>query len=243
MSHVPKRLASTAAKRARAQVTLSALKQFPPKEVLLPKPSSSTPSTSQARPDPARTLKQPQFFDAETWAALQPHHSATLTAFAHRIGLGKVLTSPAAIQQACTHPSYLVLHEKHRPGEPLPQSNANLSSIGNALLGLFATEYVNSTYPFLPTRVMKAAVSAYVGSTTCAMIAKEMGATPLLRWNRLVRLCFVALSSHWCAVCVRGVLTRAWLPVTAQHPHTTSRAAPGRDVVHTASTYCAHIPT
>lgn len=33
---------------------------------------------------------------------------------------------------------------------------------------------------------MKAAVSAYVGPTTCANIAKEMGAGHILRWNRTV---------------------------------------------------------
>ena len=60
--------------------------------------------------------------------------------------------------------------------------------MGNALLGLFAAEFVNASYPHLPTRVMKAAVSAYVGPNTCAGVAKEVGAAPLLRWHRTVCL-------------------------------------------------------
>ncbi|KAK7017594.1 hypothetical protein R3P38DRAFT_2983962 [Favolaschia claudopus] len=49
-------------------------------------------------------------------------------------------------------------------------------------MGLFATEYVNATYPYLPTRVLKAAVTAHVGPQSCANAALEMGAVPLLRW-------------------------------------------------------------
>ena len=175
MSHVSKRLASTATKFA--TIAPSQLKAFPPKEAVAPKPSSS------------KTAHTPHFFDPESWAALQPPNPAALNAFAHRIGLGKVLPSPAeGIRQACTHPSFLSLHAKHRPKDPAPATNSNLATLGNSLLGLFATEHVNATYPHLPTRVLKAAVSAYVGSSTCTNVANEMGASQLLRWNRTVSL-------------------------------------------------------
>ncbi|EKM49961.1 uncharacterized protein PHACADRAFT_188343 [Phanerochaete carnosa HHB-10118-sp] len=174
MSHVQRRLASTAARLA--TVSASHLKAFPPKEAVVLKPSSSK----------AKTEHTPNFFDAETWASLQPPNPATLSAFAHRIGLGRVLANPVeAVQQAGTHPSFLSLYARHHPTEPAPATNANLASLGNSLLGLFATEHVNSTFPHLPTRVMKAAVSAYVGPTTCANIAKEMGAGQILRWKRI----------------------------------------------------------
>ncbi len=173
MGYAQKRLASTAAKLV--SVPASHLKAFPPKEAFLAGASTSkTPSS------------KPNFFNAETWATLPPPHPAALTAFAHRIGLASVLAAPEPIQQACTHPSFLPLYERHNPSKPVPASNANLSYLGNSLLGLFATEYINAAFPHLPTRVLKAAVSAYVGPTTCATIAKEMGATPLLRWNRTV---------------------------------------------------------
>lgn len=168
MGYVQKRLASTAAKLP--SVSTSHLKAFPPPEAI-------GSSSSKAK-----------FFDPKTWASLQPPPPSALTAFAHRIGLGAVLTSPEMVQQACTHPSFVQLYSRHYPDTQPPSANGNLSSLGNSLLGLFATEYVNSSYPHLPTRVLKAAVTAYVGPTTCASIAKEMGVTPLLRWHRTVRV-------------------------------------------------------
>jgi len=53
-------------------------------------------------------------------------------------------------------------------------------------MGLFTTEHLHASYPHLPTRVLKAAVSAHVGPLTCANVAQEMGAIPLLRWHRQV---------------------------------------------------------
>ena len=116
----------------------------------------------------------------------QPPPKSTLTAFAHRIGFEKVVLSVDAIQQACTHPSFVHLHSQQHPDQPLPATNASLATLGNSLLGLFATEFVNSSYPHLPTRVLKAAVSAHVGPMTCANLAREMGVTPILRWHRTV---------------------------------------------------------
>jgi large subunit ribosomal protein L44 len=66
--------------------------------------------------------------------------------------------------------------------------NANLATLGNSLLGLFATEHIHVSYPHLPLRALKAAVSAYVGPLTCANVAKEIGATHIVRWHRTVRL-------------------------------------------------------
>jgi large subunit ribosomal protein L44 len=74
-------------------------------------------------------------------------------------------------------------------------TNAHLGTLGNALMGLFATEYVHASYPYLPTRVLKAAVTAHVGPLTCSNVAQEMGAVPLLRWHRTARLMFSFLSN------------------------------------------------
>lgn len=165
MSHPQRRLLSTAAKFA--SVPLSSLRSFPPKEAL----ASSSSST----------------FSPEVWTALQPPPHSALSTLRHRIGFGSVLQIPE-LEQACTHPSVLPLFAKHRPHQKPPPANGNLSTVGNALLGLFAAEFVNASYPHLPTRVIKAAVSAYVGPNTCAGVAKEVGAAPLLRWHRTVRL-------------------------------------------------------
>ncbi|KZT27858.1 60S ribosomal protein L3 [Neolentinus lepideus HHB14362 ss-1] len=156
--YVHKRLASTAAKLA---VAPSAAKAFPP-------------------PD---AIHNPRTFEPDTYAALQPPPASSLSALAHRLGLGLIL-SPTEVQQACTHSSFVSFYQKHYPKEPKPASNANLASLGNSLLGLFASEYVGASYPYMPTNIMKAVVSGYVGSKTCAAIASEIGAAPLLRWHR-----------------------------------------------------------
>jgi len=90
----------------------------------------------------------------------------------------------AKIWSQRAHESITLHYSKSYPNKPLPLTNTNLAVLGNSLLGLFATEFVHASYPHLPTRVVKAAVSAYVGPTTCADVAKEMGAAPLLRWYR-----------------------------------------------------------
>jgi len=172
MQNAQRRLASTAtatAQKLKPTIPLSSVRAFPPPQALTPKDS-----------------KSPVFFDSDTWAASQPPPPAALTAFAHRVGLGKLSTNPKLIQQACTHQSITLPYSKLHPNKPLPLTNANLAVLGNSLLGLFATEFVHASYPHLPTRVVKAAVSAYVGPTTCADVAREMGAAPLLRWYRAV---------------------------------------------------------
>jgi large subunit ribosomal protein L44 len=175
MGHAPKRLASTAAKLT--TVSLAHLPKFPPKESLFKPPVEGSP---------------PHYFSPTTWASQQPPPPSALSAFAHRIGLSSVLTCPETIQQACTHPSFASsIHASSNttPASPTRtlRSNAQLATVGNALMGLFASEHMHAAYPYLPTRVLKAAITAHVGPLTCASVAQEMGVTPLLRWHRTVR--------------------------------------------------------
>lgn len=169
MNHVQRRLVSTAAKLA--SVPPSTVATFPPSEALKKKEAFASDT-----------------FNPENWAHLQPAPSTALVAFAHRIGLASIFSSHDVIRQACTHSSFLTLFRQHYPMKPEPKTNAQLATIGNSLMGLFATEYIHAKYPYLPTRVMKAAVSAHVGPSTCESVAREMGATPLLRWHRSVCL-------------------------------------------------------
>ncbi|EJD48304.1 ribonuclease III [Auricularia subglabra TFB-10046 SS5] len=125
-----------------------------------------------------------QSLTPEIWAQLTPPPPEALSALVARIGLRNVLPDLAAVQQACTHESLLQLHARHAADSPIPATNAVAASVGNALMGLFVTEYLNAAYPHLPTRVMKAALTAYAGRATCAAVAREMGAAPLLRWHR-----------------------------------------------------------
>lgn len=68
--------------------------------------------------------------------------------------------------------------------------HAALATVGNSLLGMLATEFLHLRYPNLPTRVLKAAVSAYVGPTTLADVGAELGLSGqgILRWNKEARI-------------------------------------------------------
>ena len=146
-------------------------------------------TVAKTRPFPPPEAKRgPARFDPEDWALNQPPPPTALQAFAYRIGLSESLADPDVIQQTCIHPSFVPVHQARYPHEPTPPSNSALASLGNALLGLFATEHIHATFPHLPTRVLKAVVSAYVGPLTCASVAQEIGASHLLRWNRGVSL-------------------------------------------------------
>ncbi|KAG6854254.1 hypothetical protein C0991_008947 [Blastosporella zonata] len=162
---VQKRFVTTAAKLA--SVSTAHLPRFPPREAIyketeIPKPP----------------------FAPEAWAATQPPPPSALSAFAHRIGLSSVLSTPESVLRVCTHSSFPALQIQLAPHQRKAESNAHLAPLGNALLGLFASEFIHAAYPHLPTRVFKAAVSAHVGTLTCAAVAQEMGAAPLIRWNR-----------------------------------------------------------
>ena len=207
MGYAQRRVVSIAAKLP--SVPLSSLRSFPPEGAL--STSSST-------------------FSPETWAALQPPPPSALSALGHRIGLGSLLKVPE-LEQACTHPSVLPFFAQRYPNQKPPPANGNLSTLGNALLGLFASEFVAASYPHLPTRVVKAAVSAYVGPSTCANVAKEVGAAPLLRWHRTVRrhLCYSVLQ------------TNRFIPATDTTE--TRGASPRRAIDNTTLSRCSHIPT
>jgi large subunit ribosomal protein L44 len=168
LAYIQRRLASSAAKLPSAST--AHLKTFPPKDALFKH----------------REIPKPPF-SPETWASVQPPPDSALSAFAHRIGLASVLNSPESILQACTHPSFLIINRKMSPHASVPPTNAHLETIGNALMGVFASEFVFAAYPYLPTRVLKAAVTAHVGALTCASVAQEMGASHLVRWYRIVR--------------------------------------------------------
>lgn len=165
--HVTKRLYTQLAKVP--TVSTSHLPKFPPKEAIY----SDSPS---AKP-----------FSPEIWAQLQPPPPSALSAFVHRIGMNNVLGADLeTVQLACTHSSFVPFHKHYHPQQAVV-SNAQLAHTGNALLGMFGAEHVHATYPYLPTRVLKAAVTSFVGPASCAAVANEMGATPLLRWHRTVR--------------------------------------------------------
>ncbi|WFD26558.1 54S ribosomal protein L3 mitochondrial [Malassezia nana] len=103
------------------------------------------------------------------------------------------------VRVACTHPSALAVQVaarelalSHTERDEVPElqetieHNAQLATLGNALLGLLASEYFHLKYPHLPTRVLKAFVSAYVGPSTLANVGAELGVLGqgVQRWDR-----------------------------------------------------------
>ncbi|EIW79246.1 ribonuclease III [Coniophora puteana RWD-64-598 SS2] len=185
-----RRVYSSAATATKLAIAASHVKNFPPKEAIVPiaQPRSKSARSSKSPRIPNTNAAFPgSFFNAAEWASLQPPPSTAVSAFAHRTGLADILpadTLETTLRTACTHSSFLSLHSRYYPTSPAPVHNANLSTLGNTLLGLFASEYIHASYPHLPLRVLKASVSAYVGPLTCASIAQEMGAVSLLRWYR-----------------------------------------------------------
>ncbi|GAA6015850.1 hypothetical protein JCM11491_007208 [Sporobolomyces phaffii] len=61
---------------------------------------------------------------------------------------------------------------------PVHASNATLAQIGNSLLGTLTTELLLSSFPNLPTRVTKAALTLYAGPKSLAQVAKSWGVGP-----------------------------------------------------------------
>lgn len=156
------------------------------------------PSMSLSPPSSGHLFPPADFLDSSAktgfvshWDKMQPPPNSALVALAHRIGIASIFPSedeiPLMIRQACTHPSFARDHRVLYPEESVPPTNGMLSSLGNSLMGLFAAEHLNASYPHLPTRVLKAAVGAYVGHQTCTNVAQEIGVAPLLRWHRKVR--------------------------------------------------------
>ncbi|KAH6916180.1 60S ribosomal protein L3 [Coprinopsis sp. MPI-PUGE-AT-0042] len=166
MGHVQKRLVNAATRLS--SVSAATTRKFPPKEAFI---------TDSEVPRPT--------FDPELWASLQPAPASALSAFVHRTGLSSIIKSEEDIRQACTHASFVEVWRQHYPSEKrIPQHNAQLATFGNSLMGLFAMEYLTAKYPYLPTRIQKAVMTAHVGPNTCASVATELGAGPLLRWHR-----------------------------------------------------------
>jgi large subunit ribosomal protein L44 len=55
------------------------------------------------------------------------------------------------------------------------ETNEVLASLGNSLLGLFASEHLSTQFPYLPSAALKQAVTAYVGPKACMSVARELG--------------------------------------------------------------------
>lgn len=142
----------------------------------------------------------------DLWTALREQQSSAVAALgarfqllSHSLNDEDYARRMALVRTACTHPSVVQaqeavaelplardeLEEIASLREPIAH-NAQLATLGNALLGLVASEHFHLKYPHLPTRVLKAFVSAYVGPSTLADVGSDLGvlAQGVQRWDR-----------------------------------------------------------
>lgn len=122
-----------------------------------------------------RTLKQP-VSDIPTPTAL----SALLA----RLSLPSSSTLHPDLLACLTHPSYTsrpseaeaeIAESSEASRSEVYETNEILASLGNSLLGLFASEHLATQFPYLPTSALKEAVTAYVGPKACLSVARELG--------------------------------------------------------------------
>ncbi|PWN93266.1 ribonuclease III, partial [Acaromyces ingoldii] len=146
--------------------------------------------------------------DESLYSAVRPQPLSALSALASRLRLIPLEADEATrkrrlelLVQACTHPSFGKMvreeeaieqktpFERQLVAYPANLDNASLSTVGNSLLGMVAAEHLHLRFPNLPTRVLKAAVSAHVGPNTLADVATELGlgGQGILRWDRKAR--------------------------------------------------------
>ncbi|KAI9635143.1 ribonuclease III domain-containing protein [Dioszegia hungarica] len=102
----------------------------------------------------------------------------TLSALASRLSLPQSSTLHPGLVACLTHPSFSrtsAASGSTSTASTETDTNELLSTLGNSLLGLFASEHLAQRYPFLPTEALKAGVTAYVGPAACFAIARELG--------------------------------------------------------------------
>lgn len=150
-------------------------------------------------PELARTHPQ-------VWASLRAQVPSAVAAVGARfhllpasLGMAERARRMELVRTACTHPSVLRVQAaaadlplSTEARQQVPElredvaHNAQLATLGNALLGLIASEHFHLKYPHLPTRVLKAFVSAYVGPSTLADVGADLGilAQGVQRWDR-----------------------------------------------------------
>lgn len=112
--------------------------------------------------------------------------STALSALLSRLSLPSTSSLHPVLLACLTHPSYAraTAETTESAGEASTSQSADtanaetnevLASLGNSLLGLFASEHLSTEFPLLPTSALKEAVTAYVGPKACMAVARELG--------------------------------------------------------------------
>lgn len=144
----------------------------------------SLPARLLARRTLAAPRIQPRAFHHASRSLAAPEPSlvpppTALSALAARLSLRPSPALQSALLACLTHPSYTPAPEPHAaPEHAAPtakETNELLATLGNSLLGLFASEHLSTIYPYLPTKPLQQAVTAYVGPASCLSVARSLG--------------------------------------------------------------------
>ncbi|KAK8865897.1 hypothetical protein IAR55_001045 [Kwoniella newhampshirensis] len=99
-----------------------------------------------------------------------------LSALLSRLSLPPSTTLHSALVACLTHPSYISdLEDTPSSSSETTENNELLSTLGNSLLGLFASEHLSTLYPLLPTFALQNAITAFVGPAALLSVARELG--------------------------------------------------------------------
>lgn len=129
-----------------------------------------------------------------------PPPTSALSAFAARLAQSTSATSSSSsssslaghlplLEQCLIHESFWAGVRTLPPSDtrqsytnyndaPHEQHNGPLATLGNALLGTLTSELLFASFPSLPTRVQKAAVTMYAGPKSLAAVAASWGVCP-----------------------------------------------------------------
>lgn len=107
---------------------------------------------------------------------LDPYSSSSLAALLARLSLPSTPALQQTLMACLTHPSFSVAQAQDTEGSADAQENNELlASLGNSLLGLFASEEIAVRYPHLPSNALSAAVTSYVGPNALSSVARDLG--------------------------------------------------------------------
>lgn len=116
---------------------------------------------------------------------LDPYAPSALNAILARLSLPPTPEMRESLMACLTHPSFNIKEtseftEGEQEALPAPDANTNelLSSLGNRLLGLFASESLSAKYPHIPSAALAQAVTYYVGPLSLVSVGRELGISP-----------------------------------------------------------------
>lgn len=108
--------------------------------------------------------------------ATDPYSSTAMAALLARLSLPSTPELQKQLLTCLTHTSFSEAEAADPEGGASAQENNELlATLGNSLLGLFATEEVASRYPNLPTVAISNAVTSYVGPSALQSVGRELG--------------------------------------------------------------------